>query len=140
MAVRDGRRAEFAAFGWKPDEVPDPQDPATFERSRLDWQEPEREPHATLLDWHRRLIGLRRALPALRDGRLDRVRCRVDEEAGWLVLERGPVTVAVNLGPEAVTLEVGGPILLASDGVEREPGGGVRLPPDTVAVAGRRPG
>jgi maltooligosyltrehalose trehalohydrolase len=31
-AVREGRRAEFSAFGWEPDEIPDPQDSATFER------------------------------------------------------------------------------------------------------------
>ena len=34
-AVSEGRRREFAAFGWDPSGVPDPQDPATFERSRL---------------------------------------------------------------------------------------------------------
>ena len=36
-AVSVGRRAEFAAFGWE--HVPDPQDPGTFARSRLDWTE-----------------------------------------------------------------------------------------------------
>ncbi len=35
-----GAGAEFAAFGWDPADVPDPQDPATFARSRLDWAEP----------------------------------------------------------------------------------------------------
>jgi maltooligosyltrehalose trehalohydrolase len=48
-----GRRSEFAAFGWKADEVPDPQDAATFERSKLDWNELERPEHADLLAWHR---------------------------------------------------------------------------------------
>src|SRR4029077_18245210 len=33
----EGRLAEFARMGWNPSEVPDPQDPATFERSQLDW-------------------------------------------------------------------------------------------------------
>ena len=51
--VSEGRRREFAAFGWKPDDVPDPQDPATFERSNLDWDELDKEPHAELLEWHR---------------------------------------------------------------------------------------
>jgi maltooligosyltrehalose trehalohydrolase len=63
-AVRKGRMAEFAAFGWEPHQVPDPQDPATFARSRLDWTAPEREPHRTLLALHRELIALRRH-PAL---------------------------------------------------------------------------
>ena len=34
-AVRKGRSHEFAAFSWR-GEVPDPQAPGTFERSRLD--------------------------------------------------------------------------------------------------------
>ena len=38
-----GRRREFAAFGWKPDDVPDPMDPATFESARLRWEEALRQ-------------------------------------------------------------------------------------------------
>ena len=38
-AVSEGRRKEFAAFGWKPENVPDPQAPETFERSKLQWAE-----------------------------------------------------------------------------------------------------
>ena len=38
-AVTAGRREEFAAFGWKPEEVPDPQSLETFERSILKWDE-----------------------------------------------------------------------------------------------------
>ncbi|MGH9282200.1 MAG: malto-oligosyltrehalose trehalohydrolase, partial [Acidimicrobiales bacterium] len=132
-AVREGRRAEFAAFGWKPDEVPDPQDEATFQRSKLDWGEARRGDHAALLDWHRRLVELRRAVPALRDGRLDRVRCQVDEDAGWLVVQRGPVTVAANVGPGPVELDAPGRLVLASEGVTA----GQRplcLPSDSVAV------
>jgi len=59
-AVRQGRRREFASFGWAPEDVPDPQSPLTFERSRLDWSEPGRPEHAELLDWHKALIALRR--------------------------------------------------------------------------------
>ena len=36
-ATAEGRIAEFARMGWDPAVVPDPQDPATFERSKLDW-------------------------------------------------------------------------------------------------------
>src|SRR5204863_10048952 len=38
-AVSEGRRREFAAFGWTPDGVPDPQDPGIFEQSKLKWDE-----------------------------------------------------------------------------------------------------
>ncbi len=60
-AVSEGRRREFAAFGWAPADVPDPQDPATFERSKLDWTELGREPHAGILARHRELIARRRS-------------------------------------------------------------------------------
>jgi maltooligosyltrehalose trehalohydrolase len=65
-AVSEGRRGEFSAFGWKPEDVPDPQDPATFERSRLDWSELGREPHAGMLRWYREVLALRRAGLVLR--------------------------------------------------------------------------
>ena len=38
-AVRAGRRGEFTAFGWRAEEVPDPQDPQTFTSDRLQWDE-----------------------------------------------------------------------------------------------------
>ncbi|MCK9928223.1 malto-oligosyltrehalose trehalohydrolase [Frankia sp. Mgl5] len=111
-AVREGRRGEFTAHGWGPEEVPDPQDPATFERSRLDWREPERPEHAALLDWHRRLISLRRRLPQLSDPSLASVRCSYDAAANWFVLRRlsraGDVAVVCNLSPERQAVPVEG--------------------------------
>ncbi|MGI8685517.1 MAG: malto-oligosyltrehalose trehalohydrolase [Acidimicrobiales bacterium] len=133
-AVSEGRRSEFVAFGWKPADVPDPQDPATFERSKLDWSEPGHKEHAAVLDWHRRLIELRRSVPALSDGRLDAVECEFDDGAGWLVVRRGPVTVAGNVGAIPVDFQVGGRIILATDGAEPGPNGTLQLGPDDVAV------
>jgi len=57
-AVRNGRRAEFAEFGWDQD-VPDPQDPGTFEKSRL-LKLDDREPHRTLRGLYQELMRLRR--------------------------------------------------------------------------------
>ncbi|MGW4664616.1 malto-oligosyltrehalose trehalohydrolase [Streptosporangium sandarakinum] len=135
-AVSEGRRREFAAFGWEPDQVPDPQDPATFERSRLDWSERDKEVQGRLLDWHRELIALRRRVPALTDGRLDRVRADCDEDTGLLVVERGPVLVAVNLGAETLTVPSRGRghVLAASDPEVALSGTDLTLPPDTVAI------
>jgi maltooligosyltrehalose trehalohydrolase len=118
-SVRNGRRAEFAAHGWAAADVPDPQDPATFERSQLDWAEVSKDGHRELLDWHRRLIALRRAHPELSDSRRDRVRTTYDEDERWLVLYRDRIAVVANLGTErqAVPLE-GRPdgVLLSSTG------------------------
>lgn len=106
-AVRRGRRREFAAHGWAEEDVPDPQDPATRERSCLDWSEPEREPHARVLAWYRRLIALRRAQPDLTDPDLADTKVAYDEDARWLAFRRGDVRVAVNLGKEPARIPLG---------------------------------
>ncbi|MFN2608079.1 MAG: malto-oligosyltrehalose trehalohydrolase [Acidimicrobiales bacterium] len=121
--VSEGRRREFAAFGWAPDDVPDPQDPATYERSRLDWSEPERPPHAELLQWHRELIALRRQVPALTSGDLGAVAVTYDEDARWLVLQRGPVAVLCNLAATEQSLPSGD-------------GRATAVPPDGVVILG----
>jgi maltooligosyltrehalose trehalohydrolase len=121
-AVREGRRKEFAAFGWDPGDVPDPQDPATFRRSKLDWDEAAGPPHADLLAWHRHLVRLRREVPALAaaaDGHLDQVAVRFDEEARWLVMERGPVSVVCNLADREQVVPAGpdGKVPVAAESV-----------------------
>ncbi|MGO8885758.1 MAG: malto-oligosyltrehalose trehalohydrolase [Streptosporangiaceae bacterium] len=135
-AVSTGRREEFAAFGWAPEDVPDPQQRATFERSRLGWAEAAKEPHADLLAWYRELIALRRRCPALTDPRLDRSGTEYDERAGWLIVRRGPVTVAVNLGSRTWACPAGpsAQLLAASDARIELTGGHLSLPPDSVAI------
>jgi maltooligosyltrehalose trehalohydrolase len=56
QAVREGRRKEFKDFDFQ--EVPDPQDPATFERSKLNWNRVQGE--NPMLDWYSALLALRR--------------------------------------------------------------------------------
>jgi len=108
-AVAAGRRAEFAAFGWGPADVPDPQDEATFYRSKLDWAELDEAAHRDILAWYRELIALRRAWPDLTDPRLDRVQADYDESRRWLVLSRGRLRVVVNLSEQAQRLPLGRP-------------------------------
>jgi maltooligosyltrehalose trehalohydrolase len=136
-AVREGRRKEFAAFGWNPEDVPDPQARETFERSKLNWAEINAGPHADLLAWHRQLIQLRRDEPALADGRLDLVSTRFDESARWFVLERGLFTVACNLARHSrlVPLRTGRHAVLLTSDLRCKPGrGGLHLPPDAIAI------
>jgi maltooligosyltrehalose trehalohydrolase len=96
-SVLKGRRAEFAAFGW--DDAPDPNDQASFERSKLDWSRAGGE---TLALWTT-LLRLRREVPALGNCRRDLAAARVDPERRLVVLERGDpsgsrAVVAANLG------------------------------------------
>src|ERR1700728_394255 len=60
-AVRRGRRAEFAQFGWG-DEVADPPDEATFAASVLDHAAKDSEPHRTLRRLYKSLLTLRKRL------------------------------------------------------------------------------
>lgn len=105
-ATAEGRIAEFEQMGWDPSVVPDPQDPATFERSKLDWSEVSGGRHARLLDVYRRLGRLRRELPELTDPAFARTRCEVDEERRTFVMRRGELAVVVNFGDQEARLPV----------------------------------
>ncbi len=106
-AVAEGRLAEFEAMGWDPADVPDPQDPATYQRSNLDWSELAGGRHAVVLDAYRRLASLRRTRPELTDPDLRTVACTVDEDRRLFTMRRGGVLVAVNFGADPVTHDLG---------------------------------
>ncbi|MDR7483129.1 MAG: malto-oligosyltrehalose trehalohydrolase [Armatimonadota bacterium] len=65
--VREGRRREFRRFAGFAGAIPDPQDPQTFARSRLDWTEPARAPHRRVLQLYRDLLALRQTTGAAGD-------------------------------------------------------------------------
>jgi maltooligosyltrehalose trehalohydrolase len=109
-ATAEGRLSEFAQMGWDPAVVPDPQDPATFERSKLDWSEATSGRHATVLAAYQRLGELRRTLPALTDPAFGSVSCTVDEDARVFTLRRGEgpdaCLMVVNFGDEPAQVDV----------------------------------
>ena len=125
-ATREGRRREFAAFAaFAGEEVPDPEDPATFARSKL-----TREGDPALLELHRELLRARRELPpgdAAASG---------DEAGRWVRVVRGPFTLCMNFGTEPVSVpSPGDHLVLAThpDATALEDGG-VRLPPRAGAL------
>ncbi|MGA8114616.1 MAG: malto-oligosyltrehalose trehalohydrolase [Actinocatenispora sp.] len=133
--VAEGRREEFAAHGWPPGAVPDPQDPDTFRRSVLDWSELDQPDHADMFAFYRKLIALRRRLPELTDPRLDRV--RVEHGDDWLRVHRGRYRVVVNLAAERRTVPLDAApvdVPLASDQGFVFARGEITLPPESVAV------
>ncbi len=136
QAVSRGRRSEFGDHGWSAEDVPDPQDPATRERSVLRWDELGREQHARVLEWYRTLTRLRREVPELRDADLRRV--RVDAADGALVLHRGPYRVVVSLGGGDDVAVGGAPLeVLAAFPAGPAPellAGGVRFAGEGIAV------
>jgi maltooligosyltrehalose trehalohydrolase len=135
-AVSEGRKREFAAFGWQPEDVPDPESRETFDRSKLHWGEARRGHHAEMLEWCRRLIALRRGSPSLNNGELHHLRVEFDDEKKWLRMERGTIQVILHLGVESMKFASlhGKKLVLASNERVAIRGERLVLPPDSLAV------
>jgi maltooligosyltrehalose trehalohydrolase len=110
----EGRIKEFERMGWDAAEVPDPQDPATFERSKLDWSEHSGGRHARLLDVYRHLAALRRSLPELTDPAFSSLTAYANEETRVFTMRRGDLLLAVNFGTEPTTLPESGALLFTT--------------------------
>jgi maltooligosyltrehalose trehalohydrolase len=90
--TRTGRREEFSAFsGFSAAEIPDPQDPATFVRSKLDPAQGDPE-H---LAYYRSLLALRRELPD------ELTVVDADEERRLVRWRRGAVELVANFADTA---------------------------------------
>ena len=113
-ATREGRRREFAAFAeFHQREVPDPQDPATFEASKLTRED------GALRDLYAQLLEARRQLPV---GDADDI--AFDEHAGWLRVHRGPYAIVANFSrrDSHVPLEGTAELMVATSHATLEPG------------------
>jgi len=142
-AVRAGRRREFASFG-HPDDVPDPADPSTFERSRIDRGRAGLPEGRAALDLYRDLIAWRRREPALTPGTA-RTEVRVDEGAGWIALGllpapgRGSELLALfQIGAEPAEIELdelGGEWEVAFSSEDVRYGGGDENPASRLVPA-----
>ena len=131
--VFEGRKREFAAFGWNPEKISDPQDECTFVRSKLKWDEIAEPEHAGMLGWYRELIELRRSEPKLVSGD---VAVDFGEEEGWLTMRRGRFLIAFSVASGDVKLPVpeNAKIMLRSSDEVSVEAGKLILAPDSVAV------
>lgn len=143
-AVRQGRQREFAHFGWKQEEIPDPQDHSTFERCRLNREGLESR-QAGLLRWTSALISLRKTTTTLGAGDRETSHhsVRALEREQVLIVHRwsnqGDMSLLLlgfNQAPITLTLcEPGGNLAAATEfgvrGIRWTGGGG------TAATAGR---
>ncbi len=124
-ATREGRREEFAAFAQFSEEIPDPQDPETFRRSKL-----TRKGDPALAELYRRLVALRRELPI---GDLDTI--DFDESEQWLRLRRGPFELICNFAAHHVRLPCERErLLIVTDDETRLQDGWIELPELSGAV------
>lgn len=135
-ATARGRKAEFARMGWDESVVPDPQDPETFRRSILRWEEKDAGTHARVLALYRELLALRRERPELTDPDFRRVAATADDRARWFRLERGGTEIVVNFSTELLHLPVSSPrrILLSTDPAASAEGETLALPPRSALV------
>jgi maltooligosyltrehalose trehalohydrolase len=137
-AFRRGRRAEFAAHGWRPSDIPDPQAAATVERSRLAWDEASQPPHDRLLRWYRDLIRLRRTTADLADPRLDHVTVERDAPARTAVVRRGTHAVIVNASQQPRSFSLDGTeqieIVTAWDESGDVDGCSLSVPPEAATI------
>ena len=108
-AVRRGRREEFVAFRWQGD-VPDPDDEATFRRSRLCPELLQQERHRVLWNLYRELIRARKELPALANLSKEHLEVAADEKGKALFLRRwadaGEVFALFNFAASETTVVV----------------------------------
>lgn len=136
-ATAEGRLAEFARMGWDPSLVPDPQDPETFIRSKLDWSEVGNDGHARLHRLYRDLLALRRTVPELTEPDFRNISVDFDEISRWLTIHRGGVVVALNFAdsPRELPIPVRGSVRVL---LETAPlstyDGGVELPGYGAAI------
>jgi maltooligosyltrehalose trehalohydrolase len=113
--VAEGRSREFGAFAWA-GAVPNPQEPDTFERSKLNWSELHSPAHAELWAWYRRLIEIRRTRSNILQTVKPDVNC--DVGAQWLTLRLGNTLAVFNLAAQAQRVAMPGgewDLLLSSD-------------------------
>ncbi|WP_284735577.1 malto-oligosyltrehalose trehalohydrolase [Dongia deserti] len=107
QAVRDGRRREFMKFPAfaEPavrDRIPDPNDIATFRRSKLDWSEVDRNAHTEHLQYCRELLAVRRAAIIPRLAQAEVRDATYDTSDGllrvsWLLADNARLTLIANL-------------------------------------------
>ncbi|MDA3877965.1 MAG: malto-oligosyltrehalose trehalohydrolase [Halothiobacillus sp.] len=107
-AVTEGRRREFAGFSKFADpaaqaRIPDPNDPATFERCKLEWNCLDEPLHKGWLEYYRHLLALRRTqvVPRLQ-GMGGGAKCVLVDVSGlvvrWRLGDGSQLTLLANLG------------------------------------------
>jgi maltooligosyltrehalose trehalohydrolase len=135
-AVSEGRKEEFSTFGWNSASIPDPESPATFQSSKLEWNELLEPAHGEMLTWYRELIRLRRTNPCLNDPNPGNTFITFDEHQNWIRIDRGTISVICNLRVSERTFHVApdSKVLLSSRAMLKVTGAEVALPSDTVAV------
>jgi maltooligosyltrehalose trehalohydrolase len=112
-AVREGRREEFAAFAWE-GEVPDPQDPGTYQRCRLDHSLAGAGRHRVLREFYGACVALRRQTKAIGGVEKDRMETFARKAEGALGIHQwngdDAVLLVFNFSADRISLELPVPV------------------------------
>ena len=137
--VSEGRKKDFAAFGWNEDEIPDPEAPETFSNSKLNWSEVHTGKHAEMLQWTKDLIQLRRSTVDLNDGDFGHLKISCTADGKGLTMIRGSVRVLMYLGDDvmACPLLEGETLRLASRSDMSVQNNHISLPKMSLAILTR---
>lgn len=134
-AVREGRRREFKSFAAFADDtsvIPDPTERKTFEDSKIDWTEAEREPHRSIWADTRNLIQIRQqtVVPLLKSG-FRGAKATVPApgvvDCTWR-FEAGTLRFVANVGSDEFSVSGEGGQVIWASGLSRE---ALQLPPWT---------
>lgn len=111
-AVTEGRRREFAGFAQFADSaalarIPDPNDSATFERCKLDWNCLNQPPHKAWLEYYRHLLALRHThivpcLSGISGGGVFELIGGSGLSVRWCLADGMQLTLLANLGDTSV--------------------------------------
>ncbi|MFW7381153.1 MAG: malto-oligosyltrehalose trehalohydrolase [Oligoflexus sp.] len=139
-AVREGRIREFVSFGWKKEDIPDPQEALNFDLSKLQWEEKEWDDHHEILSWYKKLLKLRKQYL---DGEsfqfLSAKNITVLEEEKIFLMQNQSLSIVFNFADQAQTFDFKLPIktekILASSrsGVELKKDG-IYMPAFSVGI------
>jgi len=126
QATREGRRQEFAGFeSFGSQELPDPQDPATFARSRL-----TRRGDGAVAALYRELLARRREIDPGGAGEI-----AFDEDRRWLRVRRGRLELVMNFSQRELDLACdGGELRLSTSPASRHTPPVLRLAPLSGAL------
>jgi maltooligosyltrehalose trehalohydrolase len=135
-ATAEGRITEFEKMGWDPDVVPDPQDPESFHRSKLNWDESTDGNHARLLRLYRELGALRRTVPDLTNPQFGVLDATYSDELRWFRLDRGRLTTLINFGDDSLVLPLLGAtsVVVATDDAVEVSDGQASLPAHSAVI------
>ena len=104
--TREGRFSEFARLGWRPEDVPDPAAPGTFESARLSWTFDADQDH--VFEAYQTLIRLREEYQLARG---DLRELQVEHGESWLTMGYGDILLAANFSGSPTTVPVGGTLV-----------------------------